>query len=70
MACESCITVVKTELRKLNIPYTQVNYGEAEIKQNLSVEKKQKLNNAIKKSGLEIQENKQGILTEKNKDHH
>lgn len=65
MACESCITVVKTELKKLDVAYTNVTYGEAEIKQNLSVEKKQKFNNAIKKSGLEIQENKQGILTEK-----
>ncbi len=65
MACESCKTVVKTELQKLHIPYTKVEFGEAEIKQNLSVEKRTKLNNAIKKSGLEIQENKQGILTEK-----
>ena len=65
MACESCKTVVRTELEKLHISYTKVDYGEAEIKQNLSVEKKRKFNNAIKKSGLELQENKQGILTEK-----
>ncbi len=65
MACESCITVVKTELKKLNVAFTNVTYGEADIKQNLTVEKKQKFNNAIKKSGLEILENKQGILTEK-----
>ena len=65
MACESCKTVVKTELKKLYIQFTKVEYGEAEIKQKLSAEKKQKFNNAIKKSGLELQENKTGILTEK-----
>ncbi|MDP1802679.1 MAG: AraC family transcriptional regulator [Bacteroidota bacterium] len=65
MACESCLTVVKDELKNLNVAFVNVTYGEAELKQNLSVEKKQKFNNAIKKSGLEILENKQGILTEK-----
>ncbi|MEO6302233.1 MAG: AraC family transcriptional regulator, partial [Bacteroidia bacterium] len=50
---------------KLQIPYAKIDFGEAEIKQKLSVEKKQKFNDAIKKSGLEIQENKQGVLTEK-----
>lgn len=65
MACESCKTVVETELKKLKIPFTRVAFGEAEIKGPLTVDKKKKLNNSIKKSGLELLENKKGVLIEK-----
>ncbi len=65
MACDSCKTVVKTELKKLRVPYTRVELGEAEIKGTLSAEKKNKFNQAIKKSGLELLESKRGILIEK-----
>lgn len=65
MACESCKTVVKTELKKLHVPYTKVELGEAEIKGSFSEEKKKKFNDAIKKSGLELLESKRGILIEK-----
>lgn len=65
MACDSCKTVVKGELKKLHLAYTRVELGEAEIKGSFTPEKKKKFNNAIKKSGLELLENKRGILIEK-----
>lgn len=65
MACDSCKTVVKTELKKLHIPYTKVELGEADISGSFPEEKKKKFNSAIKKSGLELLENKRGILIEK-----
>ncbi|MES2678567.1 MAG: AraC family transcriptional regulator [Bacteroidota bacterium] len=65
MACDSCKTVVKTELKKLRVPYTKVVLGEADIKGSMSEDKKKKFNSAIKKSGLELLESKRGILIEK-----
>jgi AraC-like DNA-binding protein len=65
MACESCKTVVKQELKKINIPYSKVDFGEVDLNKAITPEQKQKLNTAIKKSGLEILENKNAILIEK-----
>lgn len=65
MACESCKIVVKEELEKLGLHPKKVELGEAEIKEKLSVEKEKKFNNAIKKAGLEVIHNKEGILLEK-----
>jgi len=65
MACDSCKTVVRSELKRLNIPYTHVDFGEAEITGKLTEEKKHKLNAALKKSGLELLENKKGIIVER-----
>ena len=65
MACESCKVVVKESLHKLKLHPVRVELGEAEIKENLGVEKKHKLNLMIKKVGLELVENKGGILIEK-----
>lgn len=65
MACESCKTVVREELKKINISYSKVDFGEVDLNKTITAEQKQKLNTAIKKSGLEILENKSAILIEK-----
>jgi AraC-like DNA-binding protein len=65
MACESCKTVVRDELRKLHLKYTRIEFGEAEIVENITDLQKEKLNNRLKKSGLELLENKNAILIEK-----
>lgn len=65
MACESCKTVVKQELKKINISYSKIDFGEVDLNKAITAEQKQKLNTAIKKSGLELLENKNGILIEK-----
>lgn len=64
MACESCKVVVKDAIEKLNLHPVKVELGEAEIKESITAAEKQKLNNIIKKVGLEIVENKGGILIE------
>ena len=64
MACESCKVVVKEAIEKLNLHPVKVELGEADIKENLSANEKNKLNKIIKKVGLEIVENKGGILIE------
>jgi AraC-like DNA-binding protein/copper chaperone CopZ len=69
MACESCKVVVKDALLKLNLHPVKVNLGTAEIEENLSEAKKQKLDAIIKNAGLEIVESKGGILIEKIKNY-
>lgn len=69
MACESCKVVVKEALQKLNLHPLKVELGQAEIKEDLSDAKKEKLNNLINKVGLEIVESKGAILIENIKKH-
>ena len=65
MACESCKLVVKEALEKLHLQPQIVELGEAEIKGDLSSDKQKKLSEAIREAGLELIENKEGILLEK-----
>ena len=65
MACESCKIVVREEIEKLGLHPKKVELGEAEVKEKISAEKQKELNAAIKKAGLELIHNKEGILLEK-----
>lgn len=65
MACTSCVVVVKDALKELKIPYEKVELGEIQTTKEVSDEKKRKLNNEIKKAGLELLERKDGVLIEK-----
>ncbi|MGA9639552.1 helix-turn-helix domain-containing protein [Flavobacterium sp.] len=65
MACESCKVVVTEALEELHLTPVKVELGEVVIKEEINVEKKQKLNRIIQKVGLEIVESKGGILIEK-----
>lgn len=65
MACESCKVVVREALQELDISTVKVDLGEIETKEDVTDEEKQKLNNKIKKVGLELLEKKRGILIEK-----
>lgn len=69
MACESCKVFVRDALLKLNLHPIKVELGEAEIKEDLTEAKKQKLDAIINKVGLEIIESKGGILIEKIKNY-
>lgn len=57
--------VVKSELEKLGLHYTVVDLGEVEIIENISSEQRYKLNIGLKKSGLELMDDKKSILIEK-----
>lgn len=65
MVCIRCEMVVKSELEKLGLNYFSVRIGEANIKNNITSEQRDQLNFALKKSGLELLDDKKSILVEK-----
>ena len=69
MACESCKAVVKQSLEDLKLHPVKVDLGEVEIRENISPQQKEKLNKMLQKVGLEIVEDKAGIIIQKIKTH-
>jgi YesN/AraC family two-component response regulator len=65
MVCIRCKMVVKTELEKLGLHYITVDLGEAEIMEEISAEQLASLSMALKKTGLELMDDKKSILVEK-----
>ncbi|HSZ86431.1 MAG TPA: AraC family transcriptional regulator [Puia sp.] len=60
-----CKMLVKSELDKLGLHYKTVELGEAEIEEDISTEKWNELNIALKRSGIELMDDKKSILIEK-----
>ena len=60
-----CKMIVKSELEKLGLHYINVDLGEAEIMEDVSPEQLADLNIALKKSGLELMDDRKSILIEK-----
>lgn len=60
-----CKMVVKEELKKLGINCVILDLGSAEIMEDLSSEKREKLKLVLLKSGLELMDDKKSILIEK-----
>lgn len=65
MVCIRCKMLVKSELDKLGLKYTSVELGEADIIGPISLEMRETLKVALRKSGLELMEDKKSILVEK-----
>lgn len=65
MVCTRCKMVVKTELERLGFHDIIVSLGEAEIKEDISAEQLAGLRTALKKTGLELMDDKKSILVEK-----
>lgn len=57
--------VVKSELEKLGLQYIDVKIGEADIIGNIPSEKLEQLNVVLRKSGLQLMDNRKSILVEK-----
>ena len=57
--------VVKAELEKLGLHYVHVKIGEADILENIETDQLEKLDLALRKSGLELMDNKRSILVER-----
>jgi len=57
--------VVKAELERIGLHYTSVELGEADIQENITPEQYELLNIALKKSGLELMDDKKSMLIEK-----
>jgi AraC-like DNA-binding protein len=64
MVCIRCQMVVKSELEKLGLEYTFVKIGEANVKGQVSEEILGQLDVALRKSGLQLMDNKKSILVE------
>ena len=60
-----CKMMVKSELEKLGLHYTVVDLGEVEIEETLSAEQHNQLAAGLKKSGLELMDDKKSMLIEK-----
>jgi len=60
-----CQMVVKAELDKLGLSYTQVKIGEADLTGKIQPEQLEQLNAGLKKAGLVLMDNKKSILVEK-----
>jgi len=60
-----CKMIVKEELAKLNLHYVFVDLGIVEIKENITEKKHDELKLNLQKSGLELLDDKKGILIEK-----
>ena len=65
MVCIRCQIVVKSVLEKLDLQYVDVKIGEADIIGNIPEEKLERLDVALRKSGLELMDDKKSILVEK-----
>lgn len=65
MVCIRCKMVVKSELEKLGLHYTSIELGEAVIKEDITQEQRELLGIALKKTGLELMDDKKSILVEK-----
>ena len=65
MVCVRCKMVVKSELQKLGLHYLTVELGEAEIMEDISKAQLARLDVDLKKSGLELMDDKKSILVEK-----
>ena len=57
--------VVKDELTKLGFHCTQVDWGEANILEEISGEQRDQIRTALQKSGLELMDDKKSILIQK-----
>ncbi len=57
--------VVKSELDKLGLHYNSVELGEAEINEVITAEQIERLSIGLRKTGLEVMDDKKSILVEK-----
>jgi AraC-like DNA-binding protein len=65
MVSVRCKMVVKEELKRLGLHFIMVDLGEVEIMEDISANVQQQLKTALHESGLELMEDKKGILIER-----
>ena len=65
MVCIRCQMVVKTELKKIDVRYVDVKIGEVDTVEDVSRDKLDQLDLALRKAGLMLMDDKKSILVEK-----
>ena len=63
-----CKMVVKEELKKLGVNYSNINLGQVELLEEITPLQLEKVRVALKQSGLELMDDKKSVLIEKIKD--
>ena len=63
-----CKMVVKDELRKLGINYSNISLGQVELAEDINRSQLENIRTALKQSGLELMDDKKSVLIEKIKD--
>ena len=64
MVCDRCKMVVKNELNNMGLHYGPVELGEVEVMEDLSQDELGSLDEGLRKSGLELMDDKKNILVE------
>lgn len=65
MVCIRCKIVVKDELSRLGLHYSDVELGEATIVENISAAMREKIKQALLRSGLELMDDKKSVLIQR-----
>ncbi|MDD4921115.1 MAG: AraC family transcriptional regulator [Bacteroidales bacterium] len=65
MVSSRCKTAVKEALRNLGLHYVFVDLGEVDIMEDISTEQSEQLKMDLRESGLELMDDKRGVLIEK-----
>ena len=65
MVCIRCVMVVKSELTRLEIPYTSVELGQADIPGTVSPFQHEQFRASLLHAGLELMDDKKSVLIEK-----
>jgi AraC-like DNA-binding protein len=63
-----CKMVVKDELRKLGISYSNISLGQVELSEEIDRSQLENIRTALMQSGLELMDDKKSVLIEKIKD--
>ena len=65
MVCIRCKMVVRDELTKLGLKYLSVELGEADLEEDISSDRREKLRAGLLKYGLELMDDKKSVLIQK-----
>ena len=65
MVCNRCKMVVKSELDKLGVHFMHLELGEVDVMEDLSAEQLDILSDGLKRTGLELMNDKKSILVER-----
>ena len=65
MVSHRCTMVVKEELKKMRLPYVRVDLGVIEMQQDVSEKQLKQLKSNLLRYGLDLLEDKKGILIER-----
>jgi AraC-like DNA-binding protein len=65
MVCIRCTMVVREELKRLGIPFTKVELGEADIPGDISAGQRDQIRAALLRSGLELMNDRKSVLIQK-----